>query len=409
MLSWLQLFFSSPYRLFIESSTKYTPDHIYINLLNERTEVMGKKTCDIVYVQPHWRGFAGGSAYPVVDYWRGNGSAYKGSHSPVRAVSRRFDSKETSTVKMNGYDVPAPSFRDKVRESMNNTAPEVYLANYDKVREKAEQVKDYGDLSWLEKYERMQEQVAKLADESQMDGVGMPIYALDKKNGGYLTDGSGHPIIVGWKNNAILHKTPKGSTLAVSPNGTIESIVVAPGDNYTYRTMLAKAVSAGGVKIDAYEQDNDLYMAAGFVPVAWVETKEKDYPEGFDPSKDYSCDEILYLHASECDPEDVKLANDLTIDEWKALVKPNRSKKDAIKRRDDYQMGDKKIRYEQTMKEERQARREAKDDMRWARPSLDVCLGFTRKKSAEQKEEISNNWSDWENSFDYEKAEEVAA
>lgn len=349
------------------------------------------KTCDIVYVVAHWRGYAKGKAYPVMDYWRGNGSAYKGSHSPIKvAVNYRDDVAHRQKVPFEGGDASACDLTAHIRKTMDNVpTPHIFLSEYANAAIHSKYADS--DLDWLDVRNGY---VAAFQEGTDIAAVGKTRRGAEGYNGAFakkLAD-----------EGAVLHKTPKGSTVAVSKDGEIGCVKANAGDSYSERTLVGKAISAGGCKATAYEQDHAFYKRAGFVPVAWVHTEEKDYPAGFDSDKNFSCDQIVYLHASLCRPEDAKVGMDSTLDEWKKLVKPNATLKDAENRRDAYMKGEKKIRFESTVEEEKAARRAHRnsEEVRWGRPSMGVITPGCRKKSKKSNLPDTSNWSDWEDTAD---------
>ena len=334
------------------------------------------KNMDIVYVQSHLRGFARGTVYPVLDYWRANGSAYKGSHSPVRCVNSR-NVEGGTVIEVEGENVPAPDFDQVIKRTMNNVEPKIFLSDY-AVAVVAKKCVDE-DLEWMDELEHYR---SLLNSDTQVD-FGKKTNHVRKHN-----DETPH---------GILHKTPKGSTVAVDDTGKISHIAAKEGDSYSHRSLLNKAITAGGTRTEAYAQDHETYMAAGMIPVAWVEVSPKNQPEGFDPAENYSCAKIIYVVAEKADPEDVKFAYNHTAEEWMAAVKPNRSINEANKRAEEYEAGEKKIRYEKTMNDEKEERRRARQERRrYRRPSLDTTYHINRKRDKSMEQFFSDNMSDWE-------------
>lgn len=348
------------------------------------------KTCDLRYIQGHWRGFSKGKTYPVLSYWQGNGSAYRGSHSPVCvAANYRTSITTIGGIPFEGGNVAADSFMSQIRKTMDNVpTPHIFLSKFADAAIYSRYADS--DLGWLAERERFVDTYEQ----------GTEIVAVPSPSG-KRTPNALFVLKHAEEEGTVMHSTPKGSTVAVSEDGEIGCLRANKKDTYTERTLLEKATSAGGYKTIAYEQDHEFYMRAGFVPVAWVHTEEKDYPDGFDLSKDFSCDQIVYLHATKCDPEDVKMAHDLTLDEWKKAVKPSKNIEYAENRRDDYAAGKKKIRYADAAtdeKKERRARRRADHKERWVRPNLDTILMIKRKKTKKADLPDTSNWSDWEQS-----------
>lgn len=351
------------------------------------------KTCDIVFVQPHYRGFNAGKVYPISAYWRGNGSAYRGSHSPFVAGSFRKEAgARKDTIGFESSLIAAPEMQDLIKENMNNCEPAVFVRRVMSVNEDGTRKTD---LDWLKENE---EQIARIVAACEYDPVRKPIYQLDPVNGGYLRDENGNKIVREEGCNGVLHTSPGGSTVAIDARGRIGAITIGDEKDYSWRTMLAKAVSAGGYKYDAYEADHEALVAAGFIPVAWVKTEKKDYPEGFDPSKDFSCDRIYYVHATHCREEDIERASNLLLGEWKEQVRPNRSDKEAVELSDDYAAGEAKILFADNRKEERRQYRAL------PKTPIETLFLLARKKSKEERAHIKeSNWSNWESndSFKY--------
>lgn len=394
------------------------------------------KTCDIVFVQAHWRGFGSGKVYTVIAYWRSNGSAYKGSKCPYHVSKnwRRdgededwyviekhiviceedadyFDDNvltieggvftvetedgEEEKYFMPGADVDSVHF-NRFAAAMDNMLPEM-IVNEEYIKG-ARQCKLAGkdrEFEFLMNY--MEERAQLLLEEYQTNAQRKIVYQLNPDCGGYIRDENGHKVAGRHAFNGTFHKTPKNSIVHISPDGDIDVLAANKNDSYSERTLLDKAVTAGGCKTTAYEQDHEFYMRAGFVPVAWVRTEEKDYPAGFDPDKAFSCDQIVYLHASKCDPEDVKIAHDSTLDEWKKMVKPSKTVEYAEKRRDDYMNKSKGISYEDIKRGEKNDRLASRKQDRWGRPSVDSMLNIKRKKTKKADLPDTTNWSDWEN------------
>lgn len=350
---------------------------------------MGNKTCDIVYVQPHWRGFAKGKAYPISAYWRGNGSAYRGGHAPVRAESRY--NNVGSKIGLDGHDVESGEFLNAIRDAMNNVpTPETFLK---KVEEVQYEQKLYDRHGWMRQSHVV---LDGLSNASQYGKVGKEVYLLDRDNGGYMRDINGKKIPMSIAYNGILHETPGGSTVCVDEIGLIAGLAVAEADTLTHRTLLEKARSAGGYMYDAYEQDHEFMIAAGFVPVAWIHTDPKDYPDGFDPNENKSCDRIFYVVATRCHGADARIANDMTLNEWKRAVKPCKDGVEAAAAREAYLTKSGEIAYREDAVLDGQ-------DRRWSRPPIDTMAGTPHKKTKEMTEELNKTWGeDWEEEFDYE-------
>lgn len=96
--------------------------------------------------------------------------------------------------------------------------------------------------------------------------------------------------------NAICHITQAGGVAAVTTDGDIVSVCAMPGDTVKGKSLLAKAVAAGGNKLDSYEGNHSFYIKCGFEPVSWCKWDGEYAPEGWTLGRDKPEDIIFYKY-----------------------------------------------------------------------------------------------------------------
>ncbi|MBQ6679536.1 MAG: hypothetical protein IJM76_05880 [Lachnospiraceae bacterium] len=103
----------------------------------------------------------------------------------------------------------------------------------------------------------------------------------------------------GWHENAKLHVTDGGSTIAID-NGDIVSVCKKPGDGISGRGIIEYAVKNGGNKLDSYEGNHGFYTKCGFEPVSWCKWDDEyagsAVEQGWDPDRDRKEDIIFYRY-----------------------------------------------------------------------------------------------------------------
>ena len=77
---------------------------------------------------------------------------------------------------------------------------------------------------------------------------------------------------------SLCHRTPKGSTIAISQNGNIWGLCKDPNEVLRGSDLLAMAVKAGGTKLDSYAGNHKFYVKNGFEPVSWCKWNEEYAP-----------------------------------------------------------------------------------------------------------------------------------
>ena len=90
-----------------------------------------------------------------------------------------------------------------------------------------------------------------------------------------------------------LFATPKGSCVAVEPDGNIISLCKNNADKDIHGADLLKhAVENGGDRLDAFSKLYPFYAGKGFEPVSWVPFDEQYAPEGWLP--EYEKEPIIF-------------------------------------------------------------------------------------------------------------------
>lgn len=309
------------------------------------------RTCDIVYVKAHIRGFKG-TPYPVNCYWRGNGSAYKGHEggcpiAVVKNVRKGYTVKHPNgnsygagDVLMNGKSTAEMGLNQLIRYNCDNVPTPFVMSKEVLKAIKGAPFNEDVAIAWLSFGERD----LGLLDVEKVDSFAGDKYM--KRNGLFR--------------NAVKHKTKGGSTFVVEEDNTISSVHAVKTDKeYSTRQLIEKARTAGGDRMESYADDYTFMTEAGFVPVAWTPVDPSTIP-GYDPKQSFSEPiRIYYAHAEKCSKEDIDKAHGMTAKQWMQIVSPSSNGAEAKRQVADYIDGKKDIAYEDN-KEARKAERRAR-------------------------------------------------
>lgn len=116
--------------------------------------------------------------------------------------------------------------------------------------------------------------------------------------------------------NALIHKTEKGSVVAIAEDGDLFSLCVADGDAFRGHNLIEFALSCGAFKFDSYEGNHAFYHNNGFIPVSWCKWDSDYAPDDWKPEYGEE-DVIFYIHKSKLPKGFVKENNAADIGEWK--------------------------------------------------------------------------------------------
>lgn len=86
--------------------------------------------------------------------------------------------------------------------------------------------------------------------------------------------------------NDYICMTAGGSVAAVTKDGDIISVCKNQNDKTKGKELLAKAVKAGGTKLDSYDGNFGFYTKCGFEPVSWCDFEEEYAPEDWKKGRD---------------------------------------------------------------------------------------------------------------------------
>lgn len=89
-----------------------------------------------------------------------------------------------------------------------------------------------------------------------------------------------------------LFATPKGSCVAVEPDGNIISLCKHQADEIKGTDLMRYAVKNGGDRLDAFSGLYHFYKKQGFEPISWVPFDEKYAPDGW--SSEYDKEPVVF-------------------------------------------------------------------------------------------------------------------
>ena len=96
--------------------------------------------------------------------------------------------------------------------------------------------------------------------------------------------------------NATLHITAGGSTVAVEKNGDIIAVCKNDNDTVSGSSLIQQAVANGGTKLDSYAGNHKFYCKNGFEPVSWCAFNEEYAPHDWDKNRDKPEPIIFYRY-----------------------------------------------------------------------------------------------------------------
>lgn len=96
--------------------------------------------------------------------------------------------------------------------------------------------------------------------------------------------------------NATLHITADGSTVAVEKNGDIIAVCKNDNDTVSGSSLIQQAVANGGTKLDSYAGNHKFYCKNGFEPVSWCAFNEEYAPHDWDKNRDKPEPIIFYRY-----------------------------------------------------------------------------------------------------------------
>lgn len=115
-----------------------------------------------------------------------------------------------------------------------------------------------------------------------------------------------------------------GSTIAVTKDGDIISVCKNANDeSMSGSSILQRAVSMGGKKLDSFSGNHNFYTKNGFEPVSWVKFDERYAPDGWKESGCARESVIFYKYVGK---GNVKYAGLKGLKEFKTKTQPFRGK-----------------------------------------------------------------------------------
>ena len=84
----------------------------------------------------------------------------------------------------------------------------------------------------------------------------------------------------------LICTSKNGSVAAVTKDGDIISVCKNQNDKTKGKELLAKAVKAGGTKLDSFDGNFGFYTKCGFEPVSWCYFEKEHAPKGWNEYRD---------------------------------------------------------------------------------------------------------------------------